>query len=164
MSHIAHETVLIALDDKNDKVIGACIAGPKEAGDAEKMLEESEKSEKKWGDIQKLVAYIGKKADVFGKFNVEKALYCHALAVHRDYRGNKIGQKLFEKSFENAKKLNFKILFADCTSVFSIKISEQVGMECVSTVTYDEFNKVIGQELFLSHPPNTQIKTFVKRL
>lgn len=164
MSHIVHETVLIALDAKNDKIIGAFVAGPIEVGDAEKMLQESEKSEKKWGDIQKLLAYIETKANVLGKFNVEKSLHCHVLAVHRDYRGNKIGQKLFKNSFEIAKKLNYKILSADCTSIFSMKVAEQVGMECVSTVTYDEYNKVIGRELFMTHPPNTEIKTFVKRL
>lgn len=164
MSHIDHGTVLLAIDSKNDKIIGAFVAGPIEVGDVEKMLEESEKSEKKWGEIMKFLAYIESKANVLEKFKVEKSLHCHVLAVHHDYRGNKIGQKLFENSFINAKKLGYKILSADCTSIFSIKISQQLGMECVSIVTYEEYNKIIGKDLFISHSPNNEIKTFVKQL
>lgn len=164
VSHIFPGTSLVAVDSEKDQIVGVFLAGEIEHGDAEKMLEDAEKSEKKWSDIQKLLAYIETKADVLRKFKVEKALHCHALSVHRDYRGNKIGQKLFEKSFENAKKLNFKFLSTDCTSIFSIKIAEQVGMECVSTVTYDEYNKVIGHELFKTCSANNEIKTFVKQL
>jgi N-acetylglutamate synthase-like GNAT family acetyltransferase len=162
MSHVTDGTVLIALDNKNGKIVGALVAGPIEIGDAEKMLKDSEKSEKKWSDIQKFLAYIETKADVLRKFNLDKALHCHALGVHCDYRGLKIGQRLFEKCFKNASNLNYKLLSVDCTSVYSIKISEKLGMDYVSTVTYDEYHKVIGCDLFQYQQPNTQIKTFVK--
>lgn len=162
MSHVNYGTVLLAIDSKNNEIVGALISGQIEVGDADKMLEDSKNSEKKWSDIQKLLAYIEKKADVLGKLNLPKALHCHALGVHSDYRGLRLGQRLFEKWFELAKELNFELLSVDCTSIYSIKISEKFGMECISTVTYDEYNKFLGQNLFQTKPPNSEVKTFIK--
>lgn len=165
MSHIYHGTVTVAIDDENGKIIGALIAGPIEHGDAEKMLESAQTCEtKKWSDIQKLLVYIEMKADVLGKFNLEKALHCHALGVDKEYRGNKIGQKMFRHCFENAKILGFEMVSADFTSIYSIKLAEDLGMEFVSLVTYEEYNKSIGEDLFRIQEPNTEIKTFIMRL
>jgi arylalkylamine N-acetyltransferase len=164
MSHIVHDTVLLAIDDESEKIAGVLIAGPIYPGDADEMLKSAEKSSRKWGDIQKLLAYIGKKADVLGKFNLDKALHCHLLTVHQAYRGNRIGQGLFEQSFENARKLNYKLMSVDCTSVFSARVAERCGMECISAVTYAEYNEAIGEQLFRPQKPNLEIKTFAKRI
>ena len=162
LSHIEHDTVLIAFN--SDEIVGILIAGPIEPGDADFMLENSKNSSKKWGDIQKFLAYIEKKADVLGKFNLDRALHCHILTSHQKYRGNGIGQKLFEYSFENGRNLNYKLMSTDCTSIFTIKIAENLGMECISTVTYDEYNEILGERLFQPREPNFEIKTFVKKL
>ncbi|KAG5675580.1 hypothetical protein PVAND_005474 [Polypedilum vanderplanki] len=164
MSHIVHDTVLMAIDDQSSETVGVLIAGPIEKGDAIEMLKNAEKSSKKWSDIQKFLAYIEIKADVLGKFNLEKALHCHVLTVHQDYRGNRIGQRLFEQCFENARKLNYKLMSVDCTSIFTIRIAEKCGMDCISTTTYDEYNQSIGEKLFLPKKPNLEIKTFVKKI
>lgn len=162
MSHLAHDTVLMAIDSDNEQLVGVLIAGPIEAGDADEMLENAKNSSKKWGDISKFLAYIEKKADVLGKFNLDKALHCHVLTVHQDYRGNRIGQQLFEYCFVNGRKLNYKMMSTDCTSIFTIKIAERCGMDCISTVTYDEYADFIGEKLFQPKEPNLEIKTFVK--
>ena len=165
MSHIIHKTVLLAIDEENEKIVGVLIAGPIEHGDADKMLENAEFCEsKKWSDISKFLAYIEKKADVLGKFNLEEAVHCHALGVHHDYRGNKIGLKLFEKFFDVAKALNYQLVSVDCTSIFSNRICEQLEMDLVSSVSYDEYNMKIGEKLFKSIEPNTKIITYVKKL
>lgn len=162
MSHIGHNSTLMAIDNETNKIVGVLIAGPIEHGDAEEMLRDAEKSSKKWGDIQKLLAYIEMKANVLDKFNLNRALHCHALSAHQDYRGNGIGQRLFEEWFIIAQKLNYKLVSTDCTSIFTAKIAERCGMMCVSTVTYDEYNESIGKQLFVPKAPNFDIKTFVK--
>jgi len=164
MSHIEHDTILMAFNNDNDEIVGILIAGPIEEGDADAMLEDSKNSSKKWGDIMKFLAYIEKKADVLGKFNVDKALHCHILTSHQKYRGNGIGQKLTEYCFENGRNMNYKLMSVDCTSVFTINIAERCGMECISTVTYDEYNEILGERLFQPREPNLEIKTFVKKL
>lgn len=164
MSHIAYGTCLIACSAENKEIIGVLIAGPIEHGDADLMLESSKNSSKKWGDIQKLLAYIEKKSDVLGKYNLDKALHCHVLTVHQKYRGNRIGQKLFDYCFQNGKNLNYKLMSTDCTSIYSIKIAEKLDMTCIFTTTFDEYNKYLGENLFQPKEPNGVIKTFVKHL
>jgi GNAT superfamily N-acetyltransferase len=164
MSHLVHGTCVIAVDDENGKIVGVLIAGPIKHTDADEMIENAKISSKKWGDIQRLLAYIEKKADVLGKFNLDVALHCQVLSVHKDYRGNRIGQKLFDFCFENAKKLGFKLMSVDCTSVFSIHVAEKLNMEYISTVTYDEYNQTLGEKLFIPIAPNFEIKTFIRHL
>jgi GNAT superfamily N-acetyltransferase len=165
MSFIKYGTVLIATDDENGKVVGALSAGPIEHGDADAMIEAAKTTEtKKWREISLLLAYIEKKADVLHRFDIPKALHVHALGVHHDYRGQKIGDKLFQACFENGKKLNYAMVTTDMTSIYSIKIAERIGMECVSQMTYDEYNKSIGEDLYQPKHPNFEIKTFIKKL
>ncbi|KAL7042231.1 hypothetical protein ACKWTF_001076 [Chironomus riparius] len=164
MSHIEHDTILMAFNSDSNEIVGILIAGPIQAGDADTMLEDAKKSSKKWSDILKFLAFIEQKADVLGKFNLDRALHCHILTSHQKYRGNGIGQKLFEYCFENGRDLNYKLMSVDCTSVFTIKIAERCGMECISTVRYDEYNEILGECLFQPQEPNVEIKTFVKKL
>lgn len=164
LSHIADKTVLIACD-AHSKIAGVLIAFPNHQGDAEKVLKSAEiHGTKKFCDLQKFLIYIEKKAGSFEKFNVKKSLHCHALGVHRDYRGNKIGQKLFEKFFDLGKTLNYRLMTVDCTNIFSMKIAEKLGMKMISSVTYEEYNEVIGEKLFYCKEPNVAIKTFAKLL
>ena len=165
MSMLPFETVLLATDDDNEQLVGVLVGGPIEHGDADKMIEDSKKTEtKKWRDIMLLLAYIEKKADILNRFNIQKALHVHVLGVNHEYRGNKLGNKLFEACFENAKRLNYPMVTTDFTSVFSIKIGEQLGMNKVSQVTYHEYNGLLGHKLFQPKFPNFEILTFVKKI
>lgn len=165
MSHIKYESVLIATDDDSGTVAGALVAGPIEPGDADAMEEAAKTTEtKKWRDISLLLAYIEKKADVLNRFQMPRALHVHAVGVHHDYRGQRIGEKLFDSCFVNAKRLNYAMVTTDCTSVYSIKIAERRGMECVSSVTYAEYNRMIGVDLYQPKEPNIEIKTFIKKI
>lgn len=165
MSPMPFETILIARDADTGVIVGALSAGPIEHGDADKMIEDAKTTEtEKWRDISLLLAYIEKKSDVLNRFSLEKALHIHALGVHHGYRGQGIGVKLFDACFENAKRLNYPMVSTDCTSFFSAKIAERVGMELVSLATYDEYNKTIEMELFSPTEPNSVIGTYVKKI
>lgn len=165
MSQLKYKSVLIATDDDNGNVAGVIVAGPIFPGDAERMIEAAKTTEtKKWSDISLFLAYIEKKADVLRRFKQPKALHVHALGVHHDYRGQGIGELLFRACFDNAKKLKIALVTADCTSIYSIKIAERLGMENISNVTYDEYHEVIGDKLFTPTEPNTMIKTYLKRV
>lgn len=165
MSYIPSGTALVAFDEENGRIAGALVAGPVEPGDAEAMVEEAKITEtEKWRDIMLLLAYIEKKANVLERFKIDRALHVHVLGVHPDYRGNRIGDRLFSSCFENAKRLNYSMVTTDFTSTFSIKIAERLCMKEVSSVTYDEYNKILGKELYKPKAPNFEIKTFIKRI
>lgn len=165
MSHLKHDTVLIATDNESGEFAGVIVAGPVEPGDADAMVEMAKKTEtRKWREISFFLAYIEKKSNVLERFNLPTALHVHVVGVHKDYRGQRIGEKLFSSCFENAKRLNYPAVTADATSVYTIKFCERLGMECVSLVTYDEYNKTIGESLFRPREPNFEIKTYLKRV
>ena len=165
MSWLPYGTVLLAIDTLKNKVVGALISGPIEAGDADQMIEDAKTAEtKKWRDIMLLLAYIENKADVCKRFGVEKALHIHVLGVDSSYRGQKIGQRLFKFCFDNAKLKNYPIVSTDCTSIFSIKIAERLGMDHIITTTYEEYNKQLGEDLYKPSPDNAEIKTFIKKI
>lgn len=86
------------------------------------------------------------------------------VAVHPDYRNQGIAKKLFEFSFQLAQKRNLKVVFADCTNFYTTKIAEKIGMDCVSNVTFNDYNKYLSANLFATYPPHTSIKTFVKMI
>lgn len=164
-SNFEHKTCLIAVDEDSGRIAGALCAGPIQQGDADAMIEAAKTTEtQKWRDISLFLAYIEKKSDLLVRFNISNALHIHALGVSSDYRGQRIGERLFKFCFDNARKLNYPLVSADCTSIYSMKIAERCGMENVSMVSYDEYNEVIGQKLFNPKEPNLVIKTFAKKM
>lgn len=165
MSHLENGVVLMAFPSKEelDGIVGVLIAGP-----ITEICEDTLNSEKvetrKWADIVKLLTFIEEKADVCQRFQVTRSLHIHVVAVHKQFRGNQIGRKLFQKCFEVAEKLLFQLISVDCTSSYSSKVAEQLEMEFVSEVTYDEFHKYTKEIIFKPDPSHSNIKTFIKKL
>ncbi|CRL06473.1 CLUMA_CG019579, isoform A [Clunio marinus] len=165
MSHLKKETILMATNKENGEIVGVLVAGPLYLGDVEGMIELAKKAEsKKWADISLFLAYIEKKASVLKRLNVSSSLHVHVVAVNSTYRGQGIGQKLFNACFDNAKRLDHPIVSADCTSIYTNNICDRLGMDCISTVTYAEYNEFIDEKLFTPTEPNVEIKTYVKKI
>lgn len=169
LSVIEDGASIIAVDPaKNDKVIGAILAGPIEPHEVEHLQHESkrcaENNSMKWSQILQLLAHLAECANVFERFNVDKSLHIHVMSVDAAYRGKSIGKNLMEKCIEAGKSLGYPLISTDCTNVFSIKIAEKLGMECVNTLAFSDYKDENGQQLFKPPLPNTHIKTFIKVL
>lgn len=153
--------VLIAVEESN--LVGILIAGKME----NENLDESEAAsieEPKRADILNFLAFIKRKANFGERFKVNEYFHIHIVSVHPFYRGRKIAMKLFQSSFALAKFKNYQLITVDCTSFYSAKIAERLDMECISTVTYQEYNNYIGKPLFIPSPPHVEIKSFAKIL
>lgn len=118
----------------------------------------------KWKYIEPFIAYLENKTDICRRFKVQKSLEIYMVAVAVEYRGQQIGQKLFRKGFELAKDLKYPLVNVDCTTAISIRIAEQLGMEFVSEVTFDEYNAFCGKEIFKADTRQSAVKSFVKRI
>lgn len=165
MSFIDFETMLIAIDDEIGSVVGALSAGPIEIGDFYTMVEEAKNAETiEWQESLMLLAFIRKKSCILERLQIPSALHIHGFSVNQNYRGQRIGEKLFKFCFENALRLNYPIVTADCTSVFSIALAKRCEMDQMSRVTYDEYHKNIGEEIFQPKAPNFEIITFAKKI
>lgn len=158
---IAAQTLLLAYLD--DKVVGVLIAVEITSEVGEKELKFAETFGLKGADVFGFLAYIERKSNVCERLNIDRSLHIHVVSVHLDHLRKGIARKLFESCFELGRRKNFPALSVDATNFFTAKIAENFQMTCVSTVSYDEYNKHVGKELFRPRHPHNEIKTFAKR-
>ena len=84
--------------------------------------------------------------------------------VDIEYQNQGIARRLFERSLDLAKEKGFTLVAVDCTSLYTIKIAQKLKMKCISSITFDEYNEMIGERMFIAQEPHTIIKTFIKRI
>lgn len=157
--------IIFAIDSKTNQIAGLASFGEINESYSRESWEESESTNNvKWREILKFMSFIESRSRVCQRFGVTEAMHLHGVSVDKAYRGQKIGQKLFQECFRIAASRNYKLVSADCTSIYSSHIAELVGMECVSTSTYDDYHDYLGKSLFVPVPPHTEIKSFVKRI
>lgn len=162
---IKRESALMAIDESTSAIVGILIGSSIDANEAERIKKAAiEVGDPKRAEIFNFLAYIEEKADFCKRLNIDQCFNVHNLCVHPSYKGLKIASKLFAAIVEIAKLKNFKFICANCSSVFSAKIAENLGMDLVSTVSYQEYNDYLGKTLFVPVPPHEEIKSFVKRL
>lgn len=168
LSVIQYGASIIAIDPtEDDKIVGALLAGPIGPNEADLMEEESkecEKDNKKWSEILLLLAYLERNANIYERYNINKALHVHVLGVDVNYRGKSIGVNLMKKCFEAGKSLDYPLVTADCTSIYSIRVAEKLQMDCIQTLAFSDYRDKTGRQLFKPPLPHSHIKTFTKLL
>ncbi|XP_055912438.1 arylalkylamine N-acetyltransferase-like 2 [Eupeodes corollae] len=167
MSNIAHGTCVIAVvSDEREQIVGVFLAGPKYPDEEKKLLEEaSHIPNTKWSKALLFLAMLERDSNVYQKYNVDKAIHGHVLAVDKKFRGNGIGLKLFEKSMERAKELGFPLYSTDCTSVYSAQICDRLNMECVNVYAFADYRAPNSDEQVLFPPGEHKlVKTYAKKL
>lgn len=165
LSLLPDGNIIFAVDSATNQIAGLASFGEINERYSRESWEESETtSNRKWRDILRFMSFIESKSKFCERFGVTEALHLHGVAVDKAYRGRAIGKKLFQECFRIAASRNYKLVSADCTSIYSSHIAESVGMECVSTVTYDEYHDKVGDKIFHPILPHDEIKSFVKRI
>lgn len=165
LSLLPDGNILLAIDSSTENIAGLASFGEITKNYSQESWDESETTlNRKWRDILKFMSHIESKANVCERFGVTEALHLHGVTVDKAYRGRAIGKQLFNECFKEAEKRNYRLVSADCSSIYSVRIAQSVGMECVSTVTYDEYNDKVGSKIFYPTPPHVEIKTFVKKI
>lgn len=157
--------IILAIDSSNERIAGLAMFGEISKSYSQESWDESETTtNRKWRDILKFMSHIESKANVCERFGVAASLHLHGVTVDKEYRGRAVGKKLFNECFKAAESRNYRLVSADCSSVYSVHIAEAVGMECVSTATYDEYHEKVGDKIFNPIQPHVEIKTFVKKI
>jgi len=167
LSLLPDGNVIMAIDatNKNDEIAGLAFIGEITKNYSNESWEESEQTTNlKWRDILKFMSHIESKSNVCERYGVEKAIHLHGVTVNKKYRGKSLGKMLFEECFHIGKLRGYKLVSADCTSIYSVHIAQSTGMKFVSMVTYDEYHEKIGYKLFNPILPHVEVKSFVKKL
>lgn len=84
------------------------------------------------------------------------------LSVHVDYLRQGIATKLFKFCIDNGAVRGFPAFSIDCTSHYACLIAERLDMSCLSVMTYDEYNELVGEKIFVASEPHTKVKSHAK--
>ncbi|XP_017466629.1 PREDICTED: uncharacterized protein LOC108359319 [Rhagoletis zephyria] len=170
MSQLANGTCLMAViesggGEKRKRIAGVLISGPKDSSEAAHLFEEVARlGSNKWGRTLKLLACIERDSNVYERYNVAKALHVHIVAVDSAIRGRAIGARLIEEEKKLGRQLGYPLLTIDCTSYYSAKMSDRLGMDCVNVVKYESYLDRQGKPVFTPPSPHDCVKTFATRL
>lgn len=155
------ETETLLLAHSGEILVGVMIAGVITSEVMDQDLSYTKDFGPKGVDVFEFLAYIGEKADLCNRMKVPRSLHIHIVSVHSGHQRKGIAKKLFEQCIEIGKRRGYPAVSVDATSAYTGKIAESLGLQCVSTVTYDEYNEFLGRILFRAVEPHHEIKTFV---
>lgn len=162
MEALQSETLLLAYN--GEELVGYVLASEETNKQHATHDENNSKVKSKGDDICDLIVHVGKNADTCNKLNVPSSLHVHVLSTHSDHRRKGIGRQLFNAIVETAKAKKFPAISVYCTSYYTARIAQSIGMQCIAVVSYDEYNKKIGKNLFVPIEPHTEIRAYAMLL
>lgn len=148
--------------DSEGNIAGVRLAYPK--GPADIKPPSKQIPTENFDRMMDFLALLGVRANVFEKFNVDKSMHSMMLCVDKSYRGQGIGLKLYEENMKLAKSLGYTLYVCDCTSLFSAKLCEKLGMTKVLEMNYNEYCDANGNAIFHKVPPHDMARVYAKLL
>ncbi|XP_011195599.2 arylalkylamine N-acetyltransferase-like 2 [Zeugodacus cucurbitae] len=171
ISLIAHGTCLMAVQQETvnsilkERIVGVVLSGPKCSDEAEHLFKEAARlGSTTWGKTIGILAHAERDSNVYERYNADRALHIYASAVDGRFRGRAISMRLKEKLKELARQLGYPLLTTDCTSFYSAKVSERMGMDCVNVIKYTDCLDDEGKVVFNPPLPHEYLKTYAMRL
>ncbi|XP_016976393.1 arylalkylamine N-acetyltransferase-like 2 [Drosophila rhopaloa] len=166
LSMIAQGTCLVALDENNGgRLVGFVLAGAQYPEDIEKHRIEADAMEKNvWGRIFVMLSKIEREANLFQRFGISKVLYSHITSVDTSMRGKGLGSRLAATLMDVGRSKGFPAMVAYCTSFFSARQKEALGMQCIHSLTYADYKDDQGRPIFTPAAPNTMARVMAIKL
>jgi len=166
LSMIAQGTCLVALDENNGgRLVGFVLAGAQVPEDIEQHRVEAEAMEQHaWGRICVMLSKIEREANIFERFGISKVLYSHITSVDKSMRGKGLGSRLAATLMEVGRSKGFPVMVAYCTSFFSARQKEALGMQCIHSLTYADYKDAQGKPIFTPAEPNTTARVMAIKL
>ncbi|KAH8269874.1 hypothetical protein KR018_009111 [Drosophila ironensis] len=162
---ITHGTSLVALDENNaGRLVGFVLAEPKTPEDFQTPQEVLDKVQP---DVRPILSFgneVKQKANFFGAYGVDKLLYSHITFVVPDMRGKGIGSRLATTLTDVGRANELPLMVAMCTSYYSAKQKEALGMECIFAQSYADYKDSEGKVVFTPPAPHTQARLLAIRL
>lgn len=166
ISMIEQGTCLLALNEQaGGSIVGIVLAGEQVPSDVEKHRKEAAELEQNtWGKIAVLLSKVEIEIKLFERYGISKALYSHITNVDASMRGKGLGSRLAAALMEVGRSKGFPVMFAYCTSFFSARQKEQLGMECIYQLAYADYKDDKGEVIFKPAAPNTHVRVMAIKL
>ncbi|XP_068150746.1 arylalkylamine N-acetyltransferase-like 2 [Drosophila tropicalis] len=166
ISMINEGTCLLATDEKqNGRIVGIVMAGGQYPSDLKKHQEEAATMENHfWGRANRLLSKLELEANVYKRFGVNRSIYSHITNVDESMRGKGLGSRLAATLMEVGRSKGFPLMIAYCTSYYSAKQKNALGMECVHSITYADYKDEKGNVIFKPAAPHTKVQLMAIKL
>jgi GNAT superfamily N-acetyltransferase len=117
----------------------------------------------RYAKFVRFIETVDRCSEFWDRVAVQRALSSEALAVLGSARGMGIGKALLEGTLQLAKDDGFPLLRVDCSSYYSAKIAEHIGLECIFSLPYAEYKNEDGCQIFAPPSPHVEYKLFVHK-
>ncbi|XP_034098158.1 arylalkylamine N-acetyltransferase-like 2 [Drosophila albomicans] len=163
---IKQNTSLLAVKDNDEEqIVGFVLAGAQVPSDLEKSRKEADELEENaWKRIAVFNSLIEREANVFKHYGVSEVLYSHITTVHTSMRGKGLGARLAKALMELGRSKGFPAMAASCSSYYSARQKQALGMECIYSHAYDDYKDINGNVVFKTEAPNTHVRFLAMRL
>nr|BDD85292.1 arylalkylamine N-acetyltransferase 1 [Ischnura senegalensis] len=139
---LSHGLSLMAVDTVNvpGNVVGVTLNAEATPEGSEDLATEAMLCpDPKFKRILNLMAHIDRECKVFQRFGVKRLLEMRILSVDSEWRGKGMATALIRMTLQQAKELGYPLFRVDCTSAFSAKAMERVGLKKIYTLKYEDY-------------------------
>ncbi|XP_043269186.1 arylalkylamine N-acetyltransferase 1-like [Venturia canescens] len=158
------EGMTIIAEDRENCIVGAAINAGSCPWEPENLIEYAERCERgSVRDILKFYAYVTQAPQLWNKYCVLKIFDCASVAVDSKYLGMGIAKRLVKESWYLARDCGYQAFRIDCTSLYTAKIAEGFGWECVFAVSYRRYIDSGGLVFKCIEEPHTEVRVFADR-
>ncbi|XP_044251938.1 arylalkylamine N-acetyltransferase-like 2 [Drosophila takahashii] len=166
ISMIAQGTSLLALDENDGgRIVGFVLAGAELPEDVERNCRIAETLEDNaWGRIFRIIAKAEHEANIFERYGISKALYSHVTCVAASMRGKGLGSRLAATLMDLGRSRGFPAMVAYCTSFYSARQKEALGMQCIYSLDYTDYKDDRGRVIFTPAAPHTTLQVMAIKL
>ncbi|KAM8715319.1 hypothetical protein ACLKA7_002384 [Drosophila subpalustris] len=104
------------------------------------------------------------KANLFERYGVSQLLFSHITYVDASMRGRGIGSRLAAALMEVGRAKGYSLMAASCTSFYSARQKEALGMECVYSEAFADYKDDKGEVVFHPTAPHTHLRIMAIKL
>ncbi|XP_060661843.1 arylalkylamine N-acetyltransferase-like 2 [Drosophila nasuta] len=161
---ISQGTSLVALEDGH--IVGVALAGALYPSDVEEHGVESEQmsTDTILSKVVRFLAEVERQAKVFEHYDVPKAIYLNILGVDSSVRRQGLGRRLVAAVMEVGRSKGFPLLVTTCTSLYSARVMNALGMECLYSKAYADYKDEAGNVVLKPQAPHTEACVMAIRL
>ncbi|EDW12145.1 arylalkylamine N-acetyltransferase-like 2 [Drosophila mojavensis] len=164
ISIVEKGTSLMAIDEKNGgRIVGIVVAAPQTPSDLIRCTKDIRTSTD-YERIDILISKVEEEANLYKRYGISKLLCSHITYVDATMRGKGLGARLTTALMELGRSKGYPLLVAYCTSFYSARQKQALGMECVYKLAYTDFKDANGKVVFNPSEPHTHIRVMVIKL
>lgn len=153
-SSIRDQYSFVVVDKQRDKIIGVILNEIENRTDSEKnnCFNKNQYESEKLNYVFDLLQRVHQNMNLYTLMNTEHLLHITIIAIHSQYRGLRLTEKLIESTIEKAKQ-NSKIggIYSEATSSFSSRAFRKQGFQVYGELIYRDFDGIRLSSLVGEH-------------